>query len=569
MIDLSVNSLREAYFANRLTPRQVIAEIRQRIGAARDYNAFIRVLAPESLEPYLDRLERHEPEALPLWGIPFAIKDNIDLADCPTTAACPAFSYVPRTSATVVERLLAAGALPVGKTNLDQFATGLVGTRSPYGEVRNAVDPDFIAGGSSSGSAVAVKLGLASIALGTDTAGSGRVPAALNGLFGFKPTRGWWSTRGVVPACRTLDCVSVFARSAGEIRLLAGLCGGYDDKDDYARHVAFRGFDVESPRLGFIAPDDCDEAEKEAYLAFVKHLDPAGIEVDYTPFAAAARLLYEGPWLAERYAALADFVEHRPQSLHPVTLEVIRQGRTPTAVDAFNAAYELARLKREVEGIFETIDALVLPTVPARYRIEDVRRDPIGTNTRLGTYTNFVNLLDLCALAMPAGDAGDGYPFGVTLVGLSGRDHALIDLGARLADEVPPAGERPGEFHLCVCGAHLSGQPLNRDLVSRGGYLVEPARTSGNYRLYALPDGKRPALVRSPGAGQPVAVEIWSLPAAAMGELLETIAPPLGIGQVELEDGRWVGSFIAEATAVTNAIDITRHGGWRQYRAGT
>lgn len=436
---VTIAGLRDAYAAGDAEPRAVIAELAARAEQCRDYAAWIHRLSETALDSYLARLSQVNPSA-PLRGIPFAVKDNIDLAGTPTTAGCPAYAYVPQRSATVVELLLAAGAIPLGKTNMDQFATGLVGTRSPYGATRNAVRPEWIAGGSSSGSAVAVRLGLAAFALGTDTAGSGRVPAAFNGLVGFKPTRGSWSTRGVVPACRTLDCVSVFTRTVADARTVANVVCGFDAEDPFSRHtpprIAGDGFDAAGARFGFAPPSALpfvDDAYRHLYAAFVGRLPNTPRPVDMQPFYSAAKLLYQGPWLAERYAAVGDFLAAHPGDVHPVTRAAIAAGAAISAVDCFRGQYRLAELKREAEAVFETIDVLALPTAPTIYTLAEVEREPIETNAKLGTFTNFVNLLDLCAIAIPAGETACGLPFGVTLMAAAGRDDALLGIAALLS----------------------------------------------------------------------------------------------------------------------------------------
>ncbi|XOV85718.1 MAG: allophanate hydrolase [bacterium] len=575
MLDLDLAALRSAYAEKSLAPADVIARIKARIAATQTYNVWIYVLSDEELQPYVDRLESLDPAASPLWGIPFAIKDNIDLAGIPTTAACPDFSTVPEESASVVVKLIAAGAIPMGKTNLDQFATGLVGTRSPYGPVRNAINPAMISGGSSAGSAVAVKLGLCSFSLGTDTAGSGRVPAALNGIVGFKPTRGWLSTSGVIPACRTLDCVSIFANSVDDARIVADIASGFDATDVYSREITFSGFDTVHPRYGRlddVALQPCDHAHKSAYETFVAQL-PNAHTCNTAFLFEAAELLYQGPWLAERYAGLAEFVKTNKVSFFPTTLGIIEEGARFTAAEAFRAQYRLAELRRQTQALFKSIDVLVLPTVPTNYMIEEVAQDPLNTNAHLGAYTNFVNLLDLCAVAIPADNFPDGLPFGVTLVGAAGCDHALLDLAESLMhcdkDSVQNSDlrARPGEFLLAVCGAHLTGQPLNSQLTDRGGYLVRQGTTSDYYRLYALPDNKRPALIRDTQNGQPIEVEVWSIPAHTVGSFVQGVLPPLGIGSVELSDGVWVNGFIAEPISTGDSKEITAYGGWNHYVA--
>ena len=434
-VPATLAELRAAYLSGRLHPSDVVAELLARASRTEDHAVWIHRLGESRLAPYVDRLAGLEIEGAPLWGAPFAIKDNIDLAGVPTTAGCPGFAYTPERSATVVERLIGAGAIPLGKTNMDQFATGLVGTRSPYGAVRNAVCANYIAGGSSSGSAVAVKLGLASFALGTDTAGSGRVPAAFNDLVGFKPTRGAWSTRGVVPACRTLDCVSVFTRCVADARAVAKVAGAFDGKEPFSRHVPQKDFDPANARFGCFDPatlPDVDEGFRHRYADFLAALPVRPQHIEATPFLAAGELLYDGPWLAERYAAVGAFLEANPEAVHPVTRTVVARGKEPSAVDLFRAQYRLAALRRKVEEIFADIDVLVLPTAPRVYSRQEVERDPLGTNTKLGTFTNFVNLLDFCAIAIPAGSTRAGLPFGVTLASPAGFDFALLNTAGRL-----------------------------------------------------------------------------------------------------------------------------------------
>ena len=437
-VPTTLAELREAYRSGRLRPSDVVAELLARAARTEDHAVWIHRLDEGRCHPYVDRLADLEIEDASLWGVPFAIKDNIDLAGVPTTAGCPGFAYTPECSATVVARLIGAGAIPLGKTNMDQFATGLVGTRSPYGAVRNAVCADHIAGGSSSGSAVAVRLGLASFALGTDTAGSGRIPAAFNDLVGFKPTRGAWSARGVVPACRTLDCVSVFTRCVADARAVAQVALAFDAKDPFSRDVPQRDFDPANVRFGGFDPatlPEVDEGFRHRYADFLAELPGRPRIVDATPFLAAGELLYDGPWIAERYAAIGAFLETNPEAVHPLTRTVIAHGAEPSAVDCFRAQYRLAALKREVDGTFADLDVLVMPTAPRIYSCQQVERDPLTTNTKLGTFTNSVNLLDLCAIAIPAGSTPAGLPFGVTLASPAGFDFALLNTAARLLGE--------------------------------------------------------------------------------------------------------------------------------------
>jgi allophanate hydrolase len=519
---------------------------------------------------------------LPLLGIPFAVKDNIDVAGMPTTAACPAFAYVPDESAPVVQKLVAAGALLVGKTNLDQFATGLVGTRSPYGAVRNAVDPAYVSGGSSSGSAVAVALGMAGFALGTDTAGSGRVPAGLNGIVGLKPTRGLLSTRGVVPACRTLDCVSVFAQDVADAWKVVRVAAGYDAQDPYSRPIApqgvrRRGYRIAVPAQLEFFGDMAAKAAFEATLARLRDLPGCTFgTVDYAPFRDAAALLYQGPWVAERHAAVGAFIDAQPDAAHPVVAGIVNQAREYDATDAFNGRYRLAALRRAAEDSLADYDFLLVPTTPTMPRIADVLERPVELNSQLGYYTNFVNFFDMAALAVPGVSRPDGLPAGVTLIGPAGSDHLLATAAAALlggadadalaADPLPFAEPT---VRVAVVGAHLAGQPLNWQLLERGARKVAATQTSRHYRLYALPGTTppKPGLARVDRDGAAIEVEVWELPLRRFGEFVAEIPAPLGIGSLELADGGWVKGFICEPAAIAGATDISAFGGWRAYRA--
>jgi allophanate hydrolase len=519
---------------------------------------------------------------LPLLGIPFAVKDNIDVAGMPTTAACPAFAYVPDESAPVVQKLVAAGALLVGKTNLDQFATGLVGTRSPYGAVRNAVDPAYVSGGSSSGSAVAVALGMAGFALGTDTAGSGRVPAGLNGIVGLKPTRGLLSTRGVVPACRTLDCVSVFAPDVADAWKVVQVAAGYDAQDPYSRPIApqgvrRRGYRIAVPAQLEFFGDAAAKAAFEAMLARLRDLPGCTFgTVDYAPFRDAAALLYQGPWVAERHAAVGAFIDAQPDAAHPVVAGIVKQAREYGATDAFNGQYRLAALRRAAEDSLADYDFLLVPTTPTMPRIADVLERPVELNSQLGYYTNFVNFFDMAALAVPGVARPDGLPAGVTLIGPAGSDHLLATAAAALlggadadalaADPLPFAEPT---VRVAVVGAHLAGQPLNWQLLERGARKVAATHTAPHYRLYALPGTTppKPGLARVDRDGAAIEVEVWELPLRRFGEFVAEIPAPLGIGSLELADGGWVKGFICEPAAIAGATDISAFGGWRAYRA--
>lgn len=516
-----------------------------------------------------------------LRGVSFAIKDNIDLAGVPTTAGCPEYASTPKTSAPVVQRLMAAGAVPLGKTNLDQFATGLVGVRSPYGFPDNPHGAGLIPGGSSSGSAVAVAAGLCDFSLGTDTAGSGRVPAAFNNLVGLKPTKGLLSTRGVVPACRSLDCVSIFTRTVADAAEVLRAAAGYDPDDPFSRH-AQPPLSPEAwpPRLGvpradqreFFGNADAARLFAEA-IARWRSLGATIVEIDYAPFAAAARLLYEGPWVAERYAAIQDLIERKPDALYPVTRRIIESARSLTATQAFTASYRLAELRRQAEPVWETIDALLTPTAGTIYRVAEVEADPVRLNSNLGYYTNHMNLLDLCGLAVPAGFLPGGAPWGVTLSAPAFCDDRLLRLGARFLGEAPPVqalAPTGPSTRVAVCGAHLSGLPLNGQLTRVGAKLVQATTTAPQYRLYALPGTvpPKPGMVRVDGEGAAIAVEVWELPVSTYGAFVAGIPAPLGIGTITLADGSSVQGFVCEAAALRGAEDITRFGGWRAYLAG-
>jgi len=588
-MDLSIATLHAAYRENRLTPASLITQLRERIAAHTDHRAWIHLLSDDELAPYLRRLGGQGPDTLPLYGIPFAIKDNIDLAGVPTTAACQAFAYVPERSAAVVELLLAAGAVPLGKTNLDQFATGLVGTRSPHGAVRNAFDPEYISGGSSSGSAVAAALGEVTFALGTDTAGSGRVPAAFNNLLGVKPTRGRWSVRGVVPACRSLDCPSLFALNPDDARRVMRVLDVFDGSDPYARPIRPVAGPLQSFRLGVPSPGQREFFGDAAYAALFERsvaayaaLGAQIVEIDFSPFADAARLLYEGPWLAERYLAAKPLLDAQPSSLLPVTRGIIEAGATPSAAEAFEAFYRLQALKRAADTQMESVDLVLLPTAPTHYRIAEIEADPLRLNSRLGFYTNFMNLLDYAALAVPAGFTAAGLPFGVTLFGPAFSDDYLLAIAQRYLVANPAGGGRdagswvaqpppvpPGRIEVAVCGAHLSGMPLNHQLTSRGAFLVEATHSAPVYRLIALAGGPplRPGMIRDPQRGAAIEVEVWSVPEAAFGSFVVGIGAPLGIGKLELADGRRVCGFICEPAGEQGAEDITHLGGWRAYIA--
>lgn len=619
---LLISALLDGYRARRFTPLDVMEHVLSGIAQAPDRRVWITLLSRERVFEYAAALAGRDPESLPLYGVPFALKDNIDLEGVPTTAGCPDYAYTPAESAFVVRELIEAGAIPIGKTNLDQFATGLVGTRSPYGAARNSFNADFISGGSSSGSALAVAMGLVSFSLGTDTAGSGRVPAAFNNIVGFKPTCGALSTTGVVPACRSLDCVSIFALTPSDAARVYAAAAAFDPDDSYSRVVtapnvlAARSGAVSPPatpatsaacavepflgrpfwfgvpraaQLEFFGDSEYPHLFDEA-VGLLEALGGRRVEIDFEPFLAAARLLYEGPWVAERYCAVGDFIERQPDSVHPVTRKIISGGRDASAVAAFRSQYRLMDLRRAAEQAWSTMDVLVTPTAGTIYRIEAVEADPVRLNSNLGYYTNFVNLLDLAAVAVPAGFRRDGLPFGITLVGPAGTDAQLLSLADRLhrakpaapgtlsvqiadaaavADITPPAtNETPEErISVAVCGAHMEGLPLNPQLASRGALLVSRTRTAPTYKFYALPGAPphRPGLLRVAAGGASIEVEVWSVPASRFGTFVAGIPAPLGIGKIELESGEQVAGFVCESYATATATDITSLGSWRRY----
>ncbi|TBW37352.1 allophanate hydrolase [Siculibacillus lacustris] len=595
-VSLDLASLRAAY-AEGFDPRDLIAAVAARIAAHDDPALFLARPSAEALAARaasLAGLDAEARAALPLYGVPFVVKDNIDVAGLATTAACPAFARMPPASATVVARLEAAGAIVVGKANLDQFATGLVGVRSPYGTPRNAFDARLIPGGSSSGSATSVAAGLAAFSLGTDTAGSGRVPAGLGNLVGLKPTLGLISTSGVVPACRTLDCVSIFALTTDDAFAVLEVAAGWDATDAFSRRIPLGrvGPRPAVVRVGVPQPRDRrffgDVAGAAAFTDALDGLAAQGFtltEIDFEPLFAVARMLYEGPWVAERMAAIEDFLTAQPEALHPVTRTIIEGARGRTAVEAFRATYRLAEAARAAEGLWRDVDILVVPTVPRAWTVDEVEADPITTNSALGTYTNFVNLLGLSALAVPVAIRADGVPAGITLIGPGGGDAALAGLGRSIeAAFAPPLGAtgvaRPplvpvvaapqgDEIGLVVVGGHLSGMALNHELTALGARYLRAVTTAPVYRLHALAGGPpfRPGMVRVAQGGAAIAAEVWALSPAAFGRFVAGIPAPLGIGTVELADGARVKGFLCEAAGLDGAEDITASGGWRAHMA--
>ncbi|MCH9639025.1 MAG: allophanate hydrolase [Betaproteobacteria bacterium] len=596
----NIPCLLQRYASGELKPSQVVRAVHAQI-LNDDDHIWIHKLSLESLLRYAHAVEAKAMAALPLYGIPFAIKDNIDLAGVPTTVACPAFSYTPECSATVVQKLIEAGAIPIGKTNLDQFASGLNGTRSPYGACRNAFNPEYISGGSSSGSAVAVAKGLVSFSLGTDTAGSGRVPAAFNNLVGYKPTPGWLSTHGIVPACRSLDCVAILTFTAADAVRISAVAAGYDAKDIYSRERKICGNDfgvAQHFRFGIPYNHQLqffgnNESER-LFWASVTQLQALGgeaVEIDFDPFLETARLLYEGPWVAERYAAMQAFFEENGDQIISPVREIIAGAAQYSAADAYTGLYRLRQLKRQADRIWNNVDCLLTPTTGTIYTIQAMQQDPVGLNANLGYYTNFMNLLKYVAVAVPAGFQSDGLPFGITLAAPSHQDHALLHLAGRiqqayalplgatdaistidtaqLDNYVPPETLKPDFVRLAVCGAHLSGLPLNSQLTARQGKLLTCTRTSPDYKLYALRGGPpyRPGLVhvKEDEQGFAIEVEVWEISMREFGSFVAGIPKPLGIGTISLASGEEVLGFLCEDYAVENAIDISKIGAWRKH----
>lgn len=614
---LDISNLLDFFSRNSENLRDFLEELRVRLDDYHDPAVWISRRPWSSVRMRAEELEKSWRAwkeggiSLPLFGIPFAVKDNIDVLGLDTTAACPAFAYSPEVSAEAVARLEAAGAIVIGKTNMDQFATGLVGMRSPYGTVLNPFHPDYIAGGSSSGSAVAVAAGLVSFALGTDTAGSGRIPAGFNNVVGLKPTRGVISTHGVVPACRSLDCVSVFALTGGDALKVWDQCKGTDSKDAFSRPVptvnvtvtASQGGASSGPlpsgsfRFGMPEPRHLEFfGDGESSVLFgkaeagLRDMGGIGVAIDFEPFAEAAQLLYQGPWIAERQAAFGDFLAGHPGEVLPVIRQVLSGATSLSAVDGFRGYYRLREIRSKVSSIFRDIDVLLVPTAPTHLSRREVEADPVGMNSRLGLYTNFVNLLDLCALAVPSGRKRNGLPFGITLIAPAFREAALAGLGAAFhagrglcmgttSDPVPNPASSPDLrgipddgsavplVRLAVAGLHMSGQPLNGQLVALGARFSGAHRTASLYRAYALDRNGRkfPGLVRQTEGGGAVDVEVWELAPAALGAFMDNVREPLCIGTLELESGEKVKGFLCESAAVGDGEEFTELGGWRAF----
>lgn len=587
-MNLTLSALQQSYRDKVLTPKQVINYILSASGATKDYNAWIYQLSIEELTPYLNALGDSPSPDKPLWGIPFAIKDNIDLANIATTAACPEFSYTAAEHADVVQKLIDAGAIPIGKTNMDQFATGLNGTRSPYGICKNSINPDYISGGSSSGSAIAVALNLVSFSLGTDTAGSGRVPAALNNLIGLKPTKGLLSNKGLVPACLSLDSISIFANTVEDAQMVFSQAQGentelgYSRENPYHNHSRYFGLSSDTLTFGIIPEEQLkffgDTAYQQAYQLYLETLKNAGIQlktIDYQPFDEAALLLYEGPWVTERYIAIEEIIEHHPEAVEPTVRSIIQGGKTPLASDLFKAQYRLEDLKKQCYQQLKDIDCLLTPTIGKAFTIKELVENPISANSDLGYYTNFMNLLDLSAIALPANQADSGMPFGITLASFAYHDQKLLSIAKCLETLEQPSlpfglDSNNKTIEVAVCGAHLEGMPLNWQLKDRGATLVKQSYTTADHRFYLLNDKPpllRPALVkqRQGEAGESILVEIWAVPTEYFGSFVAEIPKPLGIGKVSLIDGSEVSGFICDDYGLEGATDITHHKSWHSF----
>lgn len=587
---LTIDSLHQAYAACA-KPADVLEACYQRIEEIDDPGIFLHLIEKETALADAGALGPFDPVEKPLWGVPFAIKDNIDARGAPTTAACPKYTYDAAEDAFAVAALRDAGAILIGKTNLDQFATGLVGVRTPYPVPKNALDPEIVPGGSSSGSGVAVAQGIVSFAIGTDTAGSGRVPAALNNIVGLKPSLGALSNAGVVPACLTLDTLSVFALTVEDAYTVFRTAAVYNPDDAYARKFSFPPLGGAAPSFRVGVPDTAtrefygDAVQAAAFDAALEDIQALGgdiIEIDFTPFFETAQMLYGGVWVAERYTVIQELLEADPEAIHPVTRQVVEVAKQFDAADTFRSFYKLQAYRRQLQPVIDGVDVLCVPSIPTFFTVADLEADPVGPNSRFGTYTNFVNLLDMCGIAVPTKPRSDGRPGSVTLLARAGRDDKVAALAARLHElsgatlgatgwplpvresRAETAGD--GEIALAVVGAHMSGLPLNHELTRLNARFLKAAKTAGSYKLFSLPGGPptRPGLIYT-ADGAAIDIEIWALPVNNFGEFIRGVPRPLGIGTLVLEDGTEVKGFLCEAHAVQDAEDVTPFGGWRAY----
>ena len=570
---LNIFWLRDKYREGILNPEDVILEIIRRVEQDKGMNIWITPPSMTALKPYLERLKDLDKTSYPLWGIPFAIKDNIDLAGIETTAGCPQYSYMPKGSAPVVTRLIEAGAIPVGKTNLDQFATGLVGTRSPYGETHNALNAELISGGSSSGSAVAVARGHAAFSLGTDTAGSGRVPAALNEIIGFKPSMGAWPTRGIVPACESLDCASLFTHDTAEALLVDTVVRGVEESDPWSRHIPHPA--MKSPhkiclpkgKLDFYGP--YAEHYKRSWEETLERIKTLHLPIEYVDediFKEAADILYEGPWVAERWAALGAFVEAYPDEVFPVTADILRTGADSKydAASVFKAIHKLQAIRLATRKLLKNA-VLVLPTCGGTWTRAEVKQNPVSSNREMGRYTNHCNLLDLCALAVPAQRASENLPFGITFFALSENEDFLFGAAAHFLQNKAPVLSKEETTEIAVCGLHMRGFPLEKQMLEHGAAFVREAKTAPAYQFIKLNTSpEKPGLIKKTRGGTVIELELWEMPLSSYGDFVSLIPAPLGIGTIDLEDGSQVQGFICEAYAAEDADDITSLGSWRK-----
>lgn len=584
-------SLQNAYAAGQITPEAVIDECYRRIQRVGDDGIFLHLIDQQSAIGEAKNLRPFNAVNKALWGIPFAIKDNIDAAGTPTTAGCPGFAYEASEDAVVVKRLRDAGAILIGKTNLDQFAAGLVGLRTPYAVPKNALDPEIIPGGSSSGSALAVAHGMVTFALGTDTAGSGRVPAALNSIVGLKPSLGAISNTGVVPACRTLDTVSVFAMTVEDAYTVFQVSACVDEHDAYSRAIPAPPLGLSPPELIIGVPhgssrefygDQLQAGSFDRTLNEIAHMGGKIVEIDFSTFYDIAQLLYDGAWLAERYAVIEPMLKNQADEIYPLTRQIIAAAENLSAVAAFRDFYRLQELKKRGFKALEGIDMLCVPSIPTYFTVADVEADALGPNSKLGTYTNFVNLMDMCGITVPVSPREDGRPGSVTLLAVAGRDVQIAGFASALQQQCKaPMGatawrlpamrtkaRQPAtdEIALVVAGAHMSGLALNKELTRLGGRYLYSSRTKDSYRLYKLAGGPpyRPGLVCA-DTGEAIQIEVWALPIKAFGEFMQGIPSPLGIGTVMLENGEQVKGFICEQRGLKDAVDITSFEGWRAY----
>ena len=592
---MTILGLLEQYRNGTTSPRQHIVDLLATLRRDQDSNpdtAWISLANNEQITEQINLLEGKQAAALPLFGIPFAVKDNIDVAGWTTTVGCPDFAYKPTKTATSVQKLLDAGAILIGKTNLDQFATGLVGTRSPYGVVTNPFNPKYVSGGSSSGSASTVSRGLVLFSLGTDTAGSGRIPAAFTNTVGTKPTPGYMSTEGVFPACKTIDCISIFTLTAADASLVLDVmkANSQDRMNEPQYHPEPKLTQQFSAPIRIGIPKSADFLDNTEYpqlfakaLQKIKEMGHHVIEVDITPFVKAGKLLYDGPWVAERYAVIEDFIKSHPNSLDPSVKKIIESGASYTAAQGFRAIYQLKDLETECQKAWSQCDLIVVPSAPRHPTIEELKEEPILRNSELGMYTNYVNLMRLAAIAVPADFTAEGLPFGVTLIGQGGSDFALLQFASQwqkltkmplgFAHSVPPSdyldikNADTSHVRLAVVGAHLKGMPLHSQLVERQARFVKACKTANRYQLFALANTSppKPGLVRAESDGIAIELEIYDLPTETIGSFLGLIPSPLGLGTIELEDGTWVKGFICEPVGITGATNISQYGGWKNY----